>query len=130
MREILFRGKRKDNGEWVYGDLMRKRGPTKTAIIPIEKYELVLVDEETVGQNIGQKDENGTEIFEGDIVRFKRIDALGWTRQRIGQVRYSEIVPVFYILATTGDGWDWCDCLDIEIIGNVFDNPELLEEEP
>ena len=130
MREIMFRGKRKDNGEWVYGDLMRERGPTKTAIIPIEKYEIVLVDEETVGQNIGQKDENGTEIFEGDIVRFKRIDALGWTRQRIGQVRYSEIVPVFYILATTGDGWDWCDCLDIEIIGNVFDNPELLEEEP
>lgn len=140
MREILFRGKRLDNGEWVKGyyikathhwhnhgihedwiavDTIQNGGwcnvRGKYAVIP-----------ETVGQYTGLTDKNGTKIFEGDVVSFKRVNALGLTTSRVGDVRYYDELPIFYIMATTGDAWDWCECEQIEVIGNIHDNPELL----
>ncbi|GHU96218.1 phage protein [Clostridia bacterium] len=118
MREILFRG-RGHNGLWNYGDHVRIDG--KSHIKP-DTYEMLLieVDPDTVGQYTGLEDKNGVNIFEGDIARdstsvFKvefRFD--GWHFVRVsGFYQY----PSFYSNANR-----------VEVIGNIHDNPKLLEE--
>lgn len=139
MREILFRGKRIDTGEWIEGLLLKLKDEEYGEIYAIvsvncESYRFGIsgdyVITDTIGQYTGLEDKNGVKIFEGDIVSFERVNALGYTTKRTGDVRYYDKLPIFYIMATTGDAWDWCCCDNITVIGNIHDNPELLEVTP
>ncbi len=139
MREILFRGKRKDNGEWVYGYYVclnekSHRIYTGYAETDCGDYypDFYEVDPETVGQYTGLTDKNGTKIFEGDIV--KREYTL-WhsetkrTREtQIGVVSYSNKECGFCLDKVCNLRKPW-DGDTIEVIGNIHDNPELLESE-
>ena len=75
MRDILFRGKRIDNGEWIYGWYYQKQNPLTRDGRPIKHYISDLppfgaeIDSETVGRYTGLKDKNGKLIFEGDILQ-------------------------------------------------------------
>ena len=133
MREILFRGKRLDNGEWVYGfycHVPRGRLDRDEHLIQTVKKSgkmgmLHCVDPSTVGQYTGLLDKNGTRIFEGDVVRCGT--------GRICKVTFT-VSPGFigFDLVPVG-GFDapppnkWLLFADTEIIGNIHDNQELLE---
>lgn len=121
MREILFRGKRVDNGEWIYGDL-KQNGATfgKRCFITQWLKPLIEVVPETVGQYTGLTDENGTKIFEGDIVNLLYSDFYG--QDRCGKFVYDDMTntDIIFRIETSHA---------IEFIGNIHDNPELLEGE-
>ena len=115
MREILFRGKRKLDGVWIYGDLLHNNNCVKireneTDIDHIAKsFE---VDPDTVGQFTGMYDKREYPIFEGDIMSSE----WGYC------VRYEE--DCFTILR---GGVPLRHCASrLDILGNVYDNPELL----
>ena len=140
MREILFRGKRLDNGEWVEGYLGQDTliGNNKTWLgyviksIPQKLWDCdwFEIDPATIGQYTGLKDKNGKRIFEGDVVQFQRVNALGWITQRVGEVLFpfDDETPCFYVYAPTGDAWDFYTIENIVVIGNTHDNPELLKD--
>ena len=123
MREILFRGKRMDNGEWVYGSVLEQFNGLygvdgfislyDKAKCKMQTYEVYC---ETVGQYTGLKDKNGKRIFEGDILKW---DSMEWG------CNYLEIANWDYELfdMRKNDWKEWC-----EVIGNIHDNPELLEK--
>ena len=145
MREIKFRGKDKNTGKWVYGFYLEQdtysMGSKNTkkdllikdagVIVQNSKYDSgTVIDKETLGQYTGLKDKNGNEIYEGDIVFIK-----GETKllDITGKVEYSNILAQF-IITNTGSIVNEAEPLgdyeeeDIEVIGNEFDNPELLEK--
>lgn len=153
-REILFRGKRLNNGEWVYGYLARFRNfanEVYTSIIQINDYETqecsiqdnTCVIPETVGQYTGLTDKNGKKIFEGDIVRYGK-GIYEWNKKdwefEVGIIEFKDgafIINDIY----SNDGYNELSCLYheincsgkydsgtlLEVIGNIHDNPELLE---
>lgn len=121
MREILFRGKRIDNGEWVEGDFLAPVFEGISWILPRGEREEVKVDPSTVGQYTGLCDKNGKKIFEGDIVEVNH-DAYPGARGKVffknGSFmleKVSEVLSLYGFLP-------WCN-----VIGNCHDNPELLE---
>jgi len=75
-------------------------------------------------QYTGLRDKNGREIYEGDIVRFKD----WWDEEMVGEVRYSEKDMAFTIVNDFWDGFPIMYADDLEVIGNIYENPELLEE--
>lgn len=143
MREILFRGKRKDNGEWAESHNILQLNNDKV-YVPNSREEIfyaeneagnvVLIDgvlysviPETVGQYTGLHDKNGTKIFEGDIVRLSYV---GKNRGVSGKN------VVTFKSGKFGVEWGWHKefvSLDgfanttMEVIGNIHDNKELLD---
>ena len=131
MRELLFKGKRKDNGEWVYGWYAPLVCNDKT-IIPCIRNENGTDKEviwETVGQYTGLTDKNGKLIFEGDIVYCKsRLDNANMVIIfECGQFRM--VLSENYRSYQTNSGFYDINCFDKEVIGNIYDNPELLKGE-
>ena len=127
MREILFRGKRVDNGEWVEG-LIARIGEMGISNIVEKQFDiLVPVKTETVGQFTGLTDKNGVKIFENDIIR---IPNKGIFKDLIMKVQYND--GCFDVIGINKDFRDYLKCWvcnhALEIIGNIFDNSELLED--
>lgn len=127
MREILFRGKRIDNGEWVYGGA-EVQDERYAAIydrdMPYDNEVSVRVG--TVGQYTGLNDKNGTKIFEGDIV----LVVSGEFDEEDGNatIVWEEDNAQFNIeWSTLSSGFDTFYGTDCEVKGNIHDNPELLE---
>lgn len=141
-REVLYRGKREDSTEWVYGWCCMYpfgRWPLKAAIIPSEKaneghFEFVEVIPETVGQYTGLMDKNGKKIFEGDIVHLygdkcdsnlRCVNYNAFVVFRDGGFCGIDGTPDNYSLRRYSFALGELYC---EVIGNIHDNPELLEE--
>lgn len=131
MREILFRGKRRDNGEWVYGSLLKPgNGPHECTVIrvpdPERRYS---VFEKTVGEYTGLDDKNGKKIFEGDIVA--REDYGYGCGRYYATVHYGAFncSCCHGVYGWTFDKGDIRNPTWYEVIGNIHDNPELLKED-
>ena len=149
MREILFRGKRVDNGKWVEGYLsfVYIDVPEKARIYSPAKARGFDVITETVGQYTGLTDKNGTRIFEGDVVKLFDIaigeivcecGAFGIScRQQIDYDYLASDTPMFCRNDNFVSLWDiyWnynqesSEISVIDVIGNIHDNPELLKGE-
>ena len=149
MREILFRGKainrnpyceyrtNYQNGDWVYGlvsklfdsyfELPDAEMTNESGVSGIE------VDGRTVGQYTGLTDKNGVKIFEGDIIKVDDdFDTFGKMAGEIREVWYKSggfrLKPKYPSSIARGDRGYWMeDGADFEVIGNIYDNPELLE---
>lgn len=142
MREILFRGKRIDNGEWVYGYLVHRskhwREPDDRYFIifdgefQYDVYDGEEVDPDTVGQYTGLTDRKGHRIFEGDIVNHvgAHFPIRCLVKYGAGEFSHGYHKYMGWVMEDIEDEeWDKFNCNDVdgfEIIGNMFDNPELL----
>lgn len=131
----MFRGKRLDNGEWIEGDFISSSAYADRAWITERKTifdgeicEIGVreVDQSTVGQYIGLKDENGKMIYEGDVVSVVYLSGAGagYEKKVTGPVVYKE--SEFYV-DTQYFGYGIYGMLP-KVIGNIHDNPELLEK--
>lgn len=128
----LFKAKRKDNCEWVFGGLsycdktgayfITNMGKDHISYIGFHQE----VDPDSICQCTGLKDKNGKLIWENDIVNCFEAECCG-------KISWNESEAGFYLDVLLEDGtyeeehiYDYADCMDV--IGNIFDNPELLEE--
>lgn len=136
MRKIKFRGKRMDSGEWVYGDLFQK----KDGLVAIRRnyhtwaegpYDLpdpsddedYIVYPETVGQYTGLKDRNGKGIYEGDIIGGSNGSINGYPWPFTLLIKWNDAACGF-----NTPNWGYMDSTHYyEVVGNRWDNPELLE---
>ena len=139
MREILFRGKRLDNGEWVEGAFLNDRDGAFYICPAVSDISYgdggnrrrigcwYKVDPSTVGQYTGLKDKNGKRIFEGDIIKWD----YAYNEGKSYQVIYDVGGACFSASRKhNGDNTStifYNDEQYAEDIGNIYDNPELLE---
>lgn len=123
-REILFKAKRLDNGKWVVGDLLHT-GDVDAVLISDCYSQLYRCDSDTLCQYTGLTDKNGRKIWENDIVNHKDSQCFGIIRWYCGD----------YVGWCVYDVYDdeqqfTMDMLnECEVIGNIFDNADLLEVE-
>lgn len=128
MRTIRFRGKRLDNKKWVYGYLADENYINDTSTVDLSSIE---VDKDTISQYTGLDDKNGKEIYEGDIVKTPLLDPI------FGDL-LSDILVNAFISFNNGAfvvDYDKRSCKiylqdlhdKVEVIGNIYDNPKLLE---
>ena len=131
----LFRGKRTDNGEWVQGALFNGESHCiigqEIKFSPYTEHECKIVgnevDRDTICQCTGLKDKNGKLIWENDVVRVCWQDNEAQCEE-IAQVTLDKFGYYPWLDEYHCDGCDlFYEVLDIEVIGNIFDNPELLE---
>ena len=144
MREILFRGKSKNGGQWFEGWYLRDGDEIDIAYpCTVEddnfnswtSFDYEDVIPETVGQYTGLKDKNGKKIFEGDVVSTTYTSAFIKNDKYL--VNFSLDRGGWFPFAS-GDGCGCCEdhtyrpngdgVTDLVILGNIYDNPELLEE--
>lgn len=125
MRELKFRGKRIDNGEWVYGYYgVSIKGTHYIDTVTSMSMDHSIVDQKTFGEYTGINDINGVEIYEGDVVRFTQEWEIGADRDKIEVVQFQHggFTPM---CRTLGGVYYECQSERYEVIGNVHDNPEL-----
>lgn len=123
MRTIKFRGKDIMDEHWVYGDLETRPAYGLAVIHQYNEMEIYdhqcKVDKSSVGQFTGLQDSKGTDVYEGDILRYPQ-------NNKTYQVVFKD--GIFW-----GEGENGCGCAahffpSCEIVGNIHDNPELLEK--
>lgn len=134
MREILFRGQTRRKGEkvwmdgspvdsnWVYGGIFQ--GPNYSVIYGYDPIEKHVVYSDTVGQFTGLTDKNGKKIFEGDILKRTNGNKYVW---------YVDYKNCAFCANQSNCNYacelgELLDQIELEVIGNIHDNPELLEE--
>ena len=122
MRTIRFRGKSQKTGEWLYGDLIRNVEGAFAIVPPYEismnnYYRNYVVDKETIGQFTGLYDESGKAVYEGDLLRGydNNVIEVVWHDAGFCYCNTNNIMPLRYL-----------DVEDRKVIGNIYDNKELL----
>ncbi len=136
-REILFKAKKVDGGEWIEGYIVKKHGTYFLYDINESdtcRQNNYLIDEDTICQYTGLTDKNGNRIWEGDIIKYHFGEVYA-------PVKFGEYQSCFDSTSTCDVGfyvdWDknhdfrkdlgyWIKMVDAEVVGNIFDNPELL----
>ena len=130
VREVLFRGKTEKNDNWVYGSLNNTDHQFPEIMYCDKNWSVcsTSIKPETIGQYTGLKDKNGTKIFEGDIVGC-------FCNTQIFQVKWCDVRGGYFLddVVMCGGSEPAPECLGnlvdtIEVIGNIYDNPELLED--
>ena len=133
MDDRIFRGKRKDNGEWVKGYFLREHDVPMI----VEDNETHNIVPKTLGESINYTDVNGKEIFDGDICIVTLFDPFGSDKRYICKVDFKYACAYFQVFQVINankmnDIWlisvtDIGDIeSDVEVVGNIYDNPELL----
>ena len=135
MREIKFRGKRIDTVEWVYGDLIENQGryyiyyATSDTTLENEDDTIIVlaeeVDPDTVGQYTGLKDRNGKDVYDGDLLGDEDVIYEVWWSEDNACYMLDMVNPFKEMAIRMSDMY-----IDkMEVVGNRWDNPELLEDE-
>lgn len=130
-REILFRGKRVDNSEWVYGfytnhcvdHLYIARIERTTFSEYGEPVEYTGVDNKTVGQYIGLQDSKGNKIFEGDIIISRMSSSKYFVSWKDCQFEIKDKWGNIYVPKQ-----EFLNHIELDVVGNIHDNPELLTD--